>query len=328
MNHILYCFGFDSDRILNTMKIKYVVISLLLLCLSFSSCKSDDDDFQTTPPRDRTVQQAADKDSLLNYLSTHYYNASAFETPGNYTYDDIEITELPPDGILPNPDENALLIDAVETFTEVFADVEYEYYVLRLNQGGGDAPNFTDDVTVNYQGSLLDGDVFDSTATPVNLDLIELIEGWRRVLPGFGTAVNITENPDGTISYDNYGFGVMFLPSGLAYYNLPPLGIEAYDNLIFKFELYRAQENDHDSDLVPTHLEDLEEGVGDRNIFNDDTDGDNIPNFFDPDDDNDGVDTEFEDLDNDGDPTNDDTDGDGVPNYLDASTALSNEDDN
>ena len=170
-----------------------------------------------------------------------------------------------------------------------------------------------------------DADVFDSTANPANLDLIDLIEGWRRVIPQFGTSVSVIENPDGTVTYDNYGLGVMFLPSGLAYYNLPPFGINFYDNLIFKFELYRTQINDHDNDLVPTHLEDIGEDQ-DFNIFNDDTDGDNLPNFLDPDDDNDGVLTMYEDLDNDGDPTNDDTDGDLIPNYLDSSTAISNQD--
>ncbi len=305
------------------MTIRTIFAFLFIALLCFSSCRNDDDDFELAPPRDRTAQQARDKDSLLNYLNSHYYNASTFATPGNYSYQDIIIEELPEDGVLPDPDDNTLLIDAVEIHVITYLNVEYEFYVLKLNQGGGEQPNFTDDITLNYEGSLLDGDVFDSTANPANLDLINLIEGWRRVIPGFGTSVSVTENPDGTVSYDNYGLGVMFLPSGLAYFNSPPFGINFYDNLIFKFELYRTQPNDHDEDLIPTHLEDLD---SDYNIYKDDTDNDDVPNFFDPDDDNDGVLTKYEDLDNDGDPTNDDTDGDGVPNYLDASTSISNQD--
>lgn len=307
-------------------------IVLLLLCvLCFTSCKKDDDSFEIPAPRDRTAQQEKDKDSLIKYMSTHYYNSSVFETPGNYRYEDILITELPDedeDGVyedMPNPDMNTLLIDAVETFTTEFRDVEYEYYVLRLNQGGGEAPYSSDDVNINYFGSFFDGEDFDSTVNAISLDLVTVIEGWRVAIPSFGTATDIFDNGDGTFSYDNYGLGVLFIPSGLAYFNAPPLGIPQYENLIFKFELYNREANDHDIDLVQSFLEDID---GDGDVFNDDTDNDNIPNFFDTDDDGDGVLTRFEDLDNDGDPTNDDTDNDGIPNYLDSGTAISNQDDN
>ena len=67
---------------------------------------------------------------------------------------------------------------------------------------------------------------------------------------------------------------------------------------------------------------------GNGNVFDDNTDGDDLPDFFDVDDDGDGALTRFEDVDNDGDPTNDDTDNDGIPNYLDADTAISNQEEN
>ena len=310
------------------MIFRNTIVVLLLSVLCFTSCKSDDsNDFVVIPARDRTVQQAADKDSLLNYLSTHYYNSSLFETPGNYTYDEIDIKELPIlDGEyqdLPEPDINTLLIDAVETLTTEFVDVEYEYYILKLNQGGGVAPNSSDTVNINYFGSLFDGEDFDSTVNAVSLDLLSLIQAWRIVIPNFSTSTSIIDNGDGTYSYNDYGLGVMFIPSGLAYFNSPPTGLSSYDNLVFKFELYTAEANDHDEDLVLSYIEDLN---GNGDVYDDDTDNDNIPNAFDIDDDDDDVLTRYEDLDNDGDPTNDDTDGDGIPNYLDSSTAISNQD--
>lgn len=311
------------------MIFRNTIVVLLLSVLCFTSCKDDESDFELAPPRDRTVQQAADKDSLLNYMNTHYYNASFFDTPGNYTYDDIIITKLAFENgayeDLPDPSNNTLLIDAIETFTTEFRDVEYEYYTLNLNQGGGDTPNSSDTVNINYFGHLFDGEDFDSTANPTSLDLINLIQAWRVALPHFGTAASLDENEDGTFSYVDYGLGVMFIPSGLAYFSAPPFGVPTYSNLIFKFELYTRETNDHDSDLIMSYLEDLN---GDGSVFDDDTDNDDIPNFFDIDDDGDGVLTRFEDIDNDGDPTNDDTDGDGIPNYLDSGTTLSNEDDN
>src|SRR5690606_32052266 len=84
----------------------------------------------------------------------------------------------------------------------------------------------------------------------------------------------------------NYGLGVMFIPSGLAYFGSPLIGVPAYSNLIFRFELYQMEVNDHDNDGIPSYLEDINEN---GNVYDDNTDGDNIPNFLDNDDDGDGV---------------------------------------
>ena len=312
------------------MKLKNVVAVFALSALSFFACKPDDPDFIPVPDNDRTEQQLVDNDSLIGYFETHYYNSSLFATPGDHSMDDIVITELPQDDDgnylpLPDPDDNTLLIDAVETYTTTFEETEYEYYILNLNQGGGDySPNFSDLAEFVYSGNLMDETVFDSSVNPnFAFDMLGLIQGWRDVLTKFNTAASFTINEDGTVQYSDYGLGVMFLPSGLAYFSTPPFGVPVYSNLIFKFELYRAEANDHDNDGVPSQLEDLN---GNMNANDDDTDNDNIPNFFDADDDGDGVLTINEDINNDGDPTNDDTDGDGIPNYLDSDSTESNED--
>ncbi|WP_204902264.1 hypothetical protein, partial [Psychrobacter sanguinis] len=39
------------------------------------------------------------------------------------------------------------------------------------------------------------------------------LKGWSEIFPQFGKGT-YTTNPDGTISYSNFGAGVMFLPSG------------------------------------------------------------------------------------------------------------------
>ncbi|SDS57226.1 FKBP-type peptidyl-prolyl cis-trans isomerase [Formosa sp. Hel1_31_208] len=314
------------------MNIKKSLLIIMVFIGVILACTPDEIEFTVPPPRDRTEQQIADNDSLLNYLETHYYNKSAFaDTSLDYSVDDIVIMELPKDSEgnyleLPDPDDNELLINDVVTLTTSFQDTTYDYYVLDLNPDAiGPEPNFTDDVSIIYSGQLPNGTVFDSTPNAITLDLIQVIPGWRDVLQDFNTAEDgPTVNPDGTIGYSNYGFGVMFLPSGLAYFNAPPggAGIAPYTNLIFKFELYDAAPNDHDNDGVLSHFEDLN---GNNNITDDDTDEDDIPNFFDPDDDGDGVLTINEDLNNDGDPTNDDSDMDGIPNYLDEDSTESNE---
>lgn len=75
---------------------------------------------------------------------------------------------------------------------------------------------------------------------------------------------------------------------------------------------------DDDNDGVPAEFEDVN---GNGNLFDDDTDGDGIPNFLDVDDDGDNV-TTLNELNENGRNENFgtntlDTDGDGIPDYLD-----------
>jgi hypothetical protein len=316
------------------MKNKIYFFTSLVLTFILFSCPPDDDGLVPITEVERTIQQI-DDDSILNhFLETHYYNSGELSQMSIFTINDIVITALDDDGVLPDPDINTLLIDDVIRGSTVYEDTDYDYYYLSLNQGGGeDSPNFTDKVRVNYEGSLLNGDVFDNTITPVVFDLTEVVAGWSRIIPEFNIAEDFNINSDGTVSYTNPGIGIMFIPSGLAYYSSSPGSIPVYSCLSFKFSCFQMEENDHDSDNIASYQEDLN---GNLNLFDDDTDGDNIYNFVDIDDDNDGTLTIDEDLEpdtdftvdrdgdgdptndiGDGDPTNDDSDGDGIPNYLD-----------
>lgn len=71
---------------------------------------------------------------------------------------------------------------------------------------------------------------------------------------------------------------------------------------------------DDDGDSLDTINEDVN---ANGTVMDDDTDGDTIPNYLDNDDDGDGILTIDEDANGDGNVTNDDTDGDGIPDYLD-----------
>ena len=65
-------------------------------------------------------------------------------------------------------------------------------------------------------------------------------------------------------------------------------------------------------------MEDLD---GDENLLNDDTSGNNTPNYLDPDDDRDGTPTREEIIINeDGTIEFPDTNGNGIPDYLDPDT--------
>ena len=326
------------------MKFRLYILLITILLVGFSCGDDDDDGIIEVPEADRTEQQVIDNDSLVSYLQSHYVDASLLSNNPAIFFTEININQLPDDGELPNPDQNSLLIDIVETLTTTYFDVEYEYYILKINQGGSEnSPNFSDKVRVSYEGTLMDDTVFDSSSTPVDFDLTSTIAGWGRVLPEFNIAEDFVINSDGTVTYNNPGIGIMFLPSGLGYYSAAAGSVPVYSNLIFKFKVFQSELNDHDFDNVPSHLEDINE---DYDLTNDNSDNDTFADFVDSDDDNDGTLTIDEDLEpdsdltvdrdgdgdptndiGDGDPTNDDTDGDGIPNYLDPDDTASRDDD-
>ena len=326
------------------MKFKLYILLITILLLGFSCGDDDDDGIIEVPEADRTEQQVIDNDSLVSYLQSHYVDSSILLNNPTISFNEIEINQLPENGELPNPDQNSLLLDIVETLTTTYFDVEYEYYILKINQGGSEnSPNFSDKVRVSYEGTLMDDTVFDSSSTPVDFDLTSTIAGWGRVLPEFNLAEDFVINSDGTVTYNNPGIGIMFLPSGLGYYSAAAGSVPVYSNLIFKFKVFQSELNDHDFDNVPSHLEDIN---GDYDLTNDNSDDDTFADFVDSDDDNDGTLTIDEDLEpdsdltvdrdgdgdptndiGDGDPTNDDTDGDGIPNYLDPDDTASRDDD-
>ena len=151
------------------IKIRFFLISILIISLS---CRKDDDNPIAIEEADRTEQQVIDNDSLLGYFNSHYISNSIFNNE-SISLDEIMISPLPEDGILPNAEQNSLLIDVIETYSTTYLETDYEFYVLRINQGGGDtSPYFCDSVRVSYEGNLMDGNTFDSSINPTDFDLI------------------------------------------------------------------------------------------------------------------------------------------------------------
>ena len=270
---------------MKNIKINYLLLTLIALSISLSSCRKDDGIDSGIEEEPRDEQQLKDADTLLTYINSHYYNSGDFVGNPNPSMYDLEITKLADGESVPA--DHTLLADVVEERTTTFAETEYDYYILRINQGGGeDMPHFSDDVRLNYSGFLTSGDVFDSTANPTVFDLTGLIPGWARVIPEFNIAESYMINSDGTVSYNNVGVGAMILPSGLGYYSAGTQGIGPYKCLIFKFDLLQTEVNDHDLDGIPSYAENYD---GDFDINDEDTDGDGLVDFIDNDDDGDGV---------------------------------------
>lgn len=328
------------------MKLRILSLVSVLFVLSFFSCKNDDDGTSITPPRDRAEVYAEDIAEIEEYLSTHFYNYEDFDFENPYTNLSNDLFDIVFDTIAGINSDKTPLIDRPELQFKIvsdFEDNEYVLYYLSVREGLGDEINFTDVAHVIYEGSdITDGSVFDSSVNSVEFNMLDVITGFSEGVQEFRTSSGFIDNGDGTVTYQGHGIGAVFIPSGLGYFNQPLLGVATYTPLIFKIKLLEREILDHDTDNIPSYLEDLD---GDKNAFNDDTDGDAIPNFLDTDDDGDGVLTKYEDLEpdddllvdrdgdgdptndfGDGDPTNDDSDGDGIPNYLDTDSTESNQD--
>lgn len=304
------------------IKIKYAFALLLAVMTVTHSCKKDDDKIDPPPPpRDRGPEAARAQVEIEEFLATHFYNYEDF-------LNDPENFQIKFDTIAGDNASKTRLKDQV-SFKEVQdlydTSVTYKLYYLQVREGAGVRPHFSDYVTVTYDGRLMNLDLFDSSVVPIRLDLVDdrvsgrggVIRGLQQALIEFKGAESITTNPDGTINAVDYGIGSVFIPSGLAYYNYPPVngGLKAYEHLIFSFDLLGSVIADHDGDGIPSYMEDLN---GNQWLMDDDTDGDGLPNYEDADDDGDGRPTRNEIIINeDGTIEFPDTNGNGIPDYLD-----------
>ncbi len=268
-------------------RIKYLLpITVLIFSILFSCSDDDDDGVIVIPPRERDEESLVAQDEIEEFLQTHFYNYEEFENPPlDFNYR-IVFDTIAEDNASKTPLIEQVLSKEVD---DIFEDgLTYKLYYLKIREGEGDEIGFTDIASLSYEGRFLtDLSLFDSSVSPIRFDLTQIIDGLQSALTEFKGATGFTENPDGTLTFDDYGIGAVFIPSGLGYFNTPPFGssISFYSQLIFTFYPYLIEKGDQDGDGILSVFEDLD---GDGLELNDDTDGDGVPNFADPDDDGDG----------------------------------------
>ena len=101
------------------------------------------------------------------------------------------------------------------------ADERGFYYSIQ-SPGSGPHPTVRSHVTVNYEGSLTNGKIFDSGRN-ISFGLYQLILGWQEGIPLIAAGGSIT----------------LYLPPSLAYGSRAQGGIPANSILIFKIDLIR-----------------------------------------------------------------------------------------
>jgi hypothetical protein len=307
-------------------KFKFYFI-LSITTLSLFSC-SKNDSVEITPPRAYADQYITDIAVIEDYLNTYYLDMDL--TDPNFADKDVLMTKIPVGGIQPpimsykaNAYLGSTIFPQLWTRNVKLHDVNYTLYYLVLREGTGESPCNVDGVLTSYRGDYLES-IAATTTTPASTNAVKFEEikypqsffslystvaGWGETFPQFKKGTYKT-NTDGTITYENFGAGVMFLPSGLAYFNASSGSIPSYSPLVFSFKLYELQRLDQDNDGIPSFQEDLD---GDGYVYlyantvsyptppddeiryaDDFPDKDGIPNFFDIDDDGDNYTTKLE----------------------------------
>ncbi len=295
---------------------------LLIASVSLFSCSKDDPAATIEPQRDYAEQYKTDIAMIEEYLKTNYI--TVISNPGKVDDQDVTITKIPTGGTQPSIYSylNASTYPKLLVRTVKIHSVDYSLYYLVLREGVGDYPTNTDNILTAYKGEYLSKEIiadvttikttfFEEDKYPQTmkdlsgLDLLsqgrDLIKGWKEVFPQFKSGTYIV-NLDGTVSNYNFGAGIMFIPSGLAYYNSGSSVIPPYSPLVFSFKLYNIERLDHDNDGVIDFYEDLNK---DRYLpyyrelvagtaTDDDTDKDGLPDYYDVDDDGDNYTTKLE----------------------------------
>ena len=251
-------------------------ILLFTLVVMVVSCSKSDRD--SLPLRDFTAQRDTDMATIETYMHTHYIEV--VNNPGATDDQDVTFTLIPTGGTQTSIWDQTLypLKTRMVKVRQNDIDIVYKIYYLELRQGTGvnsKSPCNVDRVLTAYKGEYIYTKTTTNTATPPVttsaitsnqfeessnpqsfFNLTSVIRGWSEIFPQFKTGSYIA-NGDGTISYNDFGAGVMFIPSGLAYFSGAQGGIPAYSPLIFSFKLYEVQRTDQDGDGIYSYQEDL-----------------------------------------------------------------------
>ena len=259
------------------MNIFFKATFFAFLCLIVVSCsKSDSSSAVNAPLRDYTVQYTQDISDIETYMKTHYMEV--IDNPGASNDLDVTYFKMPSNG-----SKISIWDQTKYPKHERYVwknNVKYTIYYIELRQGTGASPCNVDKVLTSYRGEYIypytekvgNVDVttpqslfFEESINPQSaFSLTDVITGWSEIFPQFKTG-SYTDIPGEPALYSGFGAGVLFIPSGLAYYNVAKSTILAYSPLIFSFKLYAIERTDQDGDGIPSYLEDIGASPNDPN---------------------------------------------------------------
>lgn len=103
-----------------------------------------------------------------------------------------------------------------------------QYKIVRSGPPTGEHPKAGDEVKVHYEGTLLDGTVFDSTlssGTPAVLELDTLVKGWKQALPLMRPGDEWLLYIPPSLGYGEQGAGGVIPPNATLIFRMQLLGV-------------------------------------------------------------------------------------------------------
>ena len=303
------------------------LLLVLIGVLVFTACGDDDESSNTTdntsePPRLLSEVALENDAEIQAFLQTHFYNYEEFETAKDafdFRVQIDTISGMNADKIPLSQQVKSVVINVSSnefTGLEEENDVPHTLYYLEVRAGEGGQPTIADSTFVSFEGLTLDLNTFDGSKVPEWFDLSQLhspepitvdqdFRGLAEGITKFKSGGEIVVDSLGAFSVQGYGIGLMIFPSGLGNFNNSDNNIAAYSPLIYTVGLHTLNMTDHDSDGIPSIMEDLN---ANNFLYDDNTDetfeSENIGiltvNFLDSDDDGDGILTRTEISDADG----------------------------
>lgn len=251
-----------------------------------TSCNKDDDSEVVIRDRQEvyneniiTIEDYLKNNKLVFDVTSNSYIGEALNVGDVSIWDD---TTYPLQSVTVKNDSR------VSAYTDGLNDdpVEYKLYYVKIDEGTGQTPLSIDSTLVAYKGWNLNNETFDQNNAGRWFSFPESdnasISGFRQILSELKAPTSLPASTSRLI---------VFIPSGLAYFSGAITNVGSYEPIIFDMQLKLIKERDHDADRIPSKYEDVN---GDGDFFNDDTDGDLIPDFLDYDDDGDGYLTKYE----------------------------------
>lgn len=275
------------------MKLSLRLLLLLPFIFIMVGCPADDGPIEI-PDRPYADVYTEDIAEIENFMNTHFTTVDAdynvvftkitSGTPGTPISDGLD-TSVNQD----NP-AKPLKFKIVSK-----GGVDHKLYFLKLREGVGASPTKLDSIFTGYKGYKIDknadpplstflGTNFDEASNPAWLQLQDVIQGWQEIFPEFKVGNSVTDPNTGITTFSDFGAGVMFIPSGLAYFSQSVTSIGAYTPILFSFKLMKLRYKDHDGDKILSK----DEYGGPTSGTALDSDGDSKPDYADFDDDNDG----------------------------------------
>ena len=123
------------------MKKSLLLLSVSILLGLVSCSKDEDNDAETA--RDRNEQQTTDDALITQFLKTHTYNYTDFETDLANSHTNIQFTKInSEESLAGNEPDSIPLFDLVETHTLEYLDTDYNYYVLKVKTSDASESTF------------------------------------------------------------------------------------------------------------------------------------------------------------------------------------------